>query len=235
MSTFHFKQFSVKQSSTAMKVGTDSMLLGSLSYHKDPKRILDVGTGTGVLALMMAQRFPMALVRAVEIEESAFTEAKLNIEVSPFSKRVDVEHCDFLNFEFEAKFDLIISNPPYFVNSLKNDSLAKSAARHADSLDAENFLRKAAQLLAKDGVVDVIIPYDLTELWETAARSNELFVNRKIVIQGKSSTPVNRIIVSFGASLKPCKSSSFIIREDDNSYSSSYVELTKEFHDRVPK
>ena len=143
MSTFQFKHFSIKQADSAMKVGTDAMLLGAMVGSSDPSEILDVGAGTGVIALMMAQRFDQARVDAVEIDNAAFEEAKGNITASVFKDRMSIFYCDFLEFNTTKKYDLIVSNPPYFMNSLKNSDRSKTLARHADDLSAHQFLTKS--------------------------------------------------------------------------------------------
>lgn len=235
MSTFQFKHFAIKQSVSAMKVGTDAMLLGSMAGQSGLLRILDVGTGTGVIALMLAQRFTDALISAVEIERSAYEEARGNIASSSFSDRVNISHCDFIDYEPKEKYDLIVSNPPFFVNSLKNAEQSKILARHADHLSASQFLKKAIGLLEVEGSVQVIIPNDLVSSWEAAGFDVGLSLTQKTMIQGKPSTEVNRAILTFDRRPSEQIVDLFIIRNDDNTYSEDYIKLTSEFHDRIPK
>ncbi len=235
MSTFQFKYFSIKQADSAMKVGTDAMLLGSMAGSYDPSDILDVGTGTGVIALMVAQRFVQARVEAVEIDKAAFKEALGNVEASAFKDRMNVFCSDFLKFNTTNKYDLIVSNPPYFMNSLKNSDRSKSLARHADDLNAHQFLTKSVELLKNQGQIQVIIPVDLAPSWETAGLDCGLHINHMIEIKGKPSTEVNRAILTFEQELRERKKDLFTVRNDDSSYSEAYVELTSEFHDRIPR
>ncbi|MFZ9027777.1 MAG: tRNA1(Val) (adenine(37)-N6)-methyltransferase [Crocinitomicaceae bacterium] len=235
MSTFEFKHFTIKQEASAMKVGTDAMLLGSMAGHPNPSKILDVGAGTGVIALMMAQRFDMAKVDAVEIDPSAFEELKGNVGASIFKDRVNVFFSDFLKFKTTSKFDLIVSNPPYFMNSLKNSDRSKSLARHADGLSAIQFLSKSTELLNNDGRIQIVIPFDLVSSWEAAGLECGLYINQITEIKGKPSTAVNRAILTFEQKSLQRIKDLFTVRNDDNSYSDEYIKLTSEFHDRIPR
>lgn len=235
MSTFQFKHFSIKQAVSAMKVGTDAMLLGSMAGSSDPSQVLDVGTGTGVIALMMAQRFDQARVDAVEIDSAAFEEAKGNVETSIFKHRMNIIRSDFLEFSTTKKYDLIVSNPPYFMNSLKNSDRSKTLARHADDLSAHQFLTKSFELLENGGQVQVIIPFDLVPSWESAGLESGLFINHIVEVKGKPSTEVNRAILTFGRESRERTEDLFTVRNNDNTYSEEYIELTSEFHDRIPR
>lgn len=235
MSTFQFKHFSIKQADSAMKVGTDAMLLGSMAGSSDPSQILDVGTGTGVIALMMAQRFDQARVDAVEIDRAAFQEAKGNVTASTFKDRMNVFSSNFLEFNSREKYDLIVSNPPYFINSLKNSDPSKSLARHADDLSAHQFLAKSFELLEKVGQVQVIMPFELVPNWESAGLKCGLYINHIIEVKGKPSATVNRAILTFEREVRERAKDLFTVRNDDNSYSEAYIELTSEFHDRIPR
>lgn len=235
MSTFHFKHFKIEQSASAMKVGTDAMLLGAMASHPDPSRILDVGTGTGVIALMLAQRYTNASIEAVEIEEAAFEEASQNIQESIFRDRVNSCLFNFIEYQSKFKFDLIVSNPPYFLNSLKNTNEHKTLARHADDLRAAEFLTKAVDLLESNGRVQVIIPNDLFSDWDKAGRDCGLYINQITEVKGKPTTKVNRVILTFEPISSERMIDSFVVRNNDNSYGEDYLKLTSEFHDRIPR
>ena len=159
MSTFQFKHFSVSQANTTMKVGTDAMLLGSSVDDERPSSILDIGTGTGVIALMLAQRFAEAKVIGLEIDDDACQEAKANFEQSPWGNRLEAIHGDILNIQFDDKFDLIVSNPPYYENSLISENERTSRAKHAEFLPVNNLLRKVASILTENGSFWVVITY----------------------------------------------------------------------------
>jgi tRNA1Val (adenine37-N6)-methyltransferase len=148
---FKFKKFEVDQTGCAMRINTDGVLLGAIATKNNALSILDIGTGTGVIALMMAQRFPEAMVDAVEIDESAALAAGKNAGCSSFSERVKVMHTAIEEYTSDKRYDLVVSNPPYFVNDLKNPEYRKGVARHAEAVFFEDMLRSVNQLLSKDG------------------------------------------------------------------------------------
>ena len=233
MSTFQFKYFSVSQSDTTMKVGTDAMLLGSLvSIANQPKTILDIGTGTGVIALMLTQRFRDAKVTGLEIDESACREAKFNFENSIWKERLTAINEDILNVDSLEKFNLIVSNPPYYENSLLSDNDRTSRAKHAEFLPVHSLLQKVSKLLAEDGSFWVIVPAENDSTWIEKARKNDLYLQQSISIIGKEGQGEKRRILAFGQAESSIESSRLTVREVNNKYTSEYIELTKEFHDR---
>ena len=158
MAGFKFKQFAVEQDDVAMKVGTDGVLLGAWANTDNAKRILDIGTGTGVIALQMAQRNPVAQIHAVEIDETAAHRARANFDLSPWAERMNVEQTAVQEFSPAEKFDLIVSNPPYFVDSLLPPDAKRSTARHTHDLSFEELDSAVCQLLADDGLFALILP-----------------------------------------------------------------------------
>lgn len=154
---FRFKQFVIHQEGCAMKVGTDGVLLGA--WAQGGKRILDIGTGTGILALMMAQRFPDASITAIDIDNDAFRQAEENIANSPFADRINVVHSSLQNFPNEM-FDCIVSNPPFFEDSLLCPDEQRSLARHTASLSFRELILCSSQLLTDNGVMSMIVPTD---------------------------------------------------------------------------
>jgi len=157
-SIFKFKQFEVDQSGCAMKINTDGVMLGAIATQADVKNVLDIGTGTGVIGLMLAQRFPAARIDAVEIDEQAAKAAAKNGVHSPFASRFNVIHSAIENYKTSEKYDLIVSNPPYFVNDLKNPEHRKGIARHADLLFFEQMIQRVAKLLRVKGSFWFILP-----------------------------------------------------------------------------
>lgn len=157
---FRFKQFTIHQTDSAMKVGTDGVLLGSWhAIDGHPANILDIGTGTGLIALMLAQRFESAHVTGIEIDSNAAAEAKRNAEASPFAERIKIINAAFQDYLPSAQtFDLIVSNPPYFCNALENPDVARATARHASSLSFRCLLNGTMQLLNDNGRLAVILP-----------------------------------------------------------------------------
>lgn len=164
---FQYKNFTVSQEHAAMKVGTDSDLLGTLSVGGD--RILDIGTGTGVLSLMLAQRYPQARITAIEIDENAIMDARKNFQESPFSDRIVLHHQSFQDYLKESQeagkglFDAIVCNPPYFDRSLENPDIGRTRARHTSSLPFPVLIDGAYRLLEDEGCFSVCIPLEVLE------------------------------------------------------------------------
>lgn len=236
MSVFRFKQFEVKQEHSAMKVGTDAMLLGSLIQADRPRNVLDVGTGTGVLALMMAQNFSEARITGIEVDEASASEAASNFQNSSWADRLDIIQADFLTFNADQKFDLIVSNPPYYQSRLENQNSRKAQARHESALPMADMVRKVTELLTDDGTFWVIVPSEVHELWIESAVENGLSCATKISIQGKKGGEVKRNVLEFrrGAHLDSARCAmnrmELTIRNIDGTYTDQYIELTEEFH-----
>lgn len=229
MSTFRFRHFTVHQSNAAMKVGTDSMLLGSLCTFDRPQRILDIGTGTGVLALMTAQRFPEAHITGVELDPLAATDARLNIAASPWKERLEVVETDVRSFLPEQLFDGIVSNPPYFVQSSKSLSNERNRARHTDELPFGDLMSCCAQWLSETGTAWIIVPHEAAEILVRIGQQNGLHLLRRIFIDGKPGKTV-RAILCFGKRAGELKEERFTVRGEDGTYSDAYIELTRDFH-----
>jgi len=233
MSTFHFKHFSVSQANATMKVGTDAMLLGSLvSLDDQPSTVLDIGTGTGVLALMITQRSKDAIVMALEIDEDACREAEDNFSSSAWSNRLVSIEEDILEIEFDDQFDLIISNPPYYENSLISENDRTSRAKHAEFLPVDLLVEKVDELLTDEGSFWVIIPSENKNTWIDQAQKNDLYVQQSISIIGKEGQGEKRLVLAFGREKIPVSSTQLTVRDKNGNYSAAYIELTKEFHDR---
>jgi tRNA1Val (adenine37-N6)-methyltransferase len=215
-----------------MKVNTDGVLLGSWVAVDNPELILDIGTGTGVIALMMAQR-SQASIHALEIEDNACRQAIYNVETSPWKQRVQVIPGDFCSYPQKCrhKYDLIISNPPYFSNSLKNLDAAKRLARHNDTLPFSSMLKGVNSLLADNGIFAVILPHNTNE-FENEACINGLKCSRRLKVRSFPDKPVIRELLEFKRI--PKVSSEFIqelpIFIRPSIYSSPYMELTKDFY-----
>lgn len=231
MSIFNFKHFSVSQEKSAMKIGTDAIVFGSVINVENHTHALDIGTGTGVLALMLVQRNEHIKIDALEINQLAFEEAKDNIKNSPFSDRIEVLYGDFTSFQFSKKYDLIFTNPPFFENSSKTDDIQRNQARHSDSLPLETLFTKSKELLSTDGVLYVILPAKTIDHYLSYCESAGLFPIEIIQVFGKRDR-LTRKIVAF--KLFPSKTfhHKLIIRADSGKYTKEYIELTKEFHDR---
>ena len=213
-----------------MKVGTDAMLLGSMVYAADPESILDIGSGTGVLALMMAQRFPKAQIEAVEVDEIAVEECRLNFDSSPWADRLTIYQEDILCFQ-EGEYDLIVSNPPYYQNTLENEDSRKARARHSAHLPPSHLLCKIAELLSEEGTAWLIVPREDSEQWMQRANDLGLHCKTHVGIFGKEvQDQAIRSILSFARQNCEARHSQFIIRNSEGGYTNEYIELTKEFH-----
>lgn len=232
MPVFQFKHFRVHQDHAALKVGTDSMLLGSLCHWDNPKRLLDIGTGTGVLALMCAQQFDFKEIIGLEISEQALIDAGINAKANPFPAKIKIIDQAVQKFHPEETFDAIISNPPFFENSQKNPSEHKSLARHTESLSFQDLIQSIARLLTPEGKAWLIIPFDSQDNILQLAKNTNLFPADLITVYGKPNKPT-RIILSLSKQNSEVQASSICIRTENGSYTDEYKALTKEFHDRA--
>ena len=195
-SYFKFKQFTIEQSDCAMKVGTDGCLLGGWLNCGESERVLDIGCGTGLIAIMAAQRCN-ALITGIEIDRKAAMQARINADNSPWGERIEIINGDLLEYDCDTRFDCIVSNPPYFVNSLKCDDTSRTLARHSDSLDSNVFFKKCAGLLSDNGCVSIVIPCDIMREWETAAAEQNLYPTRITFIKTTPRKAPKRVLIEF--------------------------------------
>ncbi|MFA5768458.1 MAG: methyltransferase [Bacteroidales bacterium] len=237
MEPFLFKQFSVHHERSSMHVNTDSVVLGAWanSNVQKPSRILDIGTGCGILALMMAQRFPGAVIDAVDIDDESAGEAAENALHSPWSGRINVSRADFRFFMPPAPYDLIITNPPYFSRSLLPKNKRRIVARHSnpDSLSLKMLAEGVSRMLAPQGVFAVILPEEGATAFLEEARSVEkpMFPHRITRVFTRSGKPALRMLVQTGNTEKlPVREDLTIYENNGNSYSAQYVQLVKGFY-----
>lgn len=194
-SYFQFKQFTVYHDLCAMKVGTDGVLLGATA--EGGGRILDIGTGTGLIALMMAQRFPQATVTGIDIDDGAVMQARKNIEASPFAERIIIQQCDIATMGNRHKFDSITCNPPFFENATPCPDKQRSVARHSASLSYSTLMQKASELLTDEGCMSLIIPADCIGRIEEESAYASLFMTKRINIRTTEKKEPKRIILQF--------------------------------------
>ncbi len=230
---FHFKNFSIDDSKSAMKVGTDSVLLGAWSPSGSESRILDIGTGSGILALMMAQRNHKIEIDAIEIDPHASALAQQNAYLSPWSGQIHIFGTSLQAFSEDKEdiYSLIICNPPFFTDSLKAPDKIRSQARHNDTLPVKDLLEIASKLLKKNGEAAFIIPADAFEDWTTKALKVSLYP--LIVTRVKSSInhSPHRVMVVFSRKENPAIiENELCIYRSKNVYSDEYRELTKDFY-----
>ena len=196
---FQFKQFSVKQAQSAMKIGTDSVLLGAWTPLEQPQSILDIGAGTGLLALMLAQRSDAMTIDAMEIDESAYIECTENFEASPWGDRLFCYHASFEEFftEMDEPYDLIISNPPFYPTDYKTPEKARNTARFSDALPPKQLLEGVNRLLAVEGKFSVILPYTESEGFITLAATFGLFPQQITHTRGNAQSELKRSMMLF--------------------------------------
>lgn len=213
---FQFKHFTVFQDGCSMKVGTDGTLLGA--WADGGRQILDIGTGTGLIAMMMAQRFPDSLVDAIDIDEVACTQARENVLASDFADRIRVHHTALQTFDpTEAKrYDAIVCNPPFFENALKNPDRHKSTARHTDSLSYSDLFRSVGRLLSTDeGVFSVIIPSDCRLRFDEEATYAGFYPYQVTAVKTTPRKAPKRYLLSYRLQMKGLpQEDAFVIGDD---------------------
>ena len=229
MAGFRFKQFAVEQDDVAMKVGTDGVLLGAWANSDNAKRMLEIGTGTGVIALQMAQRNPIAHIHAVEIDDTAAKRASANFDLSPWAERLTVEQTAVQEFEPSEKFELIVSNPPYFVDSLLPPDAKRSTARHTHDLTFEELDSAVCRLLDENGRFALILP--VTE-FEKYLALTQLHLVRRCDVCPVEGGAIKRIMGEFAK--QPTTEIEIeniaIERGRRGDYTDDYRALTKDFY-----
>ncbi len=230
-SYFSFKQFTIYQDRCAFKVGTDGVLLGAWADVTGKKSILDIGTGTGLIALMLAQRCESEIT-AIEPDNDSFSQASENFSLSKWSGRIRIENCMLQDFKPEKSgFDLIVSNPPYFIDSLKNPDPVKSNARHNDSLTHSDTLKGAASLLSEDGLLQIILPYDEGNIFVAEAQEHGLYCNSILKIRPVPASETRRMILGFSRKrTKPAERFLTIEKGKRHEFTEEYIRLTKDFY-----
>ncbi|MBW4359202.1 methyltransferase [Flavobacterium sp. NAS39] len=234
MSTFQFKQFSVDQNRCAMKIGTDGVLLGAWTpIEKNPYSILDIGTGTGIIALMLSQRSHAEQIDALEIDEDAYEQAVDNFENSPWSDRLFCFHAGVDEFveEPEDEYDLIVSNPPFYTEDYKSENQQRDLARFADALPFEDLIEAAALLLSENGIFSVIIPYKEEENFIAIAKDYELHPLKITRVKGTPTTEIKRSLLAFSRNESDTiLTNDLIIETARHIYTPEYIALTKDFY-----
>ncbi len=231
---FQFKQFKINQEGSAMKVGTDGVLLGAWADIKNAKSLLDIGTGTGLIAIMLAQRSQHnTIIEAVEIDNSSYQQAAINIADCPWANQIEVFHASFQDFIRQArtKYDAIVSNPPYFINSLKANTDARSAARHADGLPFEDLIEGAKSLLNTNGKFSLILPVTEGDYFIRLARIAGFSLAKRIEILPNPGKPAKRLLIELSLiDAKTNEGQLCIENGERHVYSSEYMKLCKEFY-----
>ncbi|MGB0896177.1 MAG: tRNA1(Val) (adenine(37)-N6)-methyltransferase [Flavobacteriaceae bacterium] len=230
---FQFKQFSVNQDKCAMKIGTDGVLLGSwATINHEPLSVLDIGTGTGLIALMLAQRSYAETIEALEIDDNAYEQAAENFENSPWPDRLFCYHAGFLEFveEIDDEYDLIVSNPPFYTEDYKTDNPQRDIARFNDALPFEHLLYGTSKLLSKNGKAAFIIPFSEEQNFITLAQQFKLVPNRITHVKGTATSKIKRSLLEFSFIKTDLTTSELIIEHSRHEYTQDYINLTKDFY-----
>ncbi|WP_299264511.1 methyltransferase [uncultured Psychrosphaera sp.] len=250
---FCFKQFSIWHQQCAMKVNTDGILLGAWAGVDNTKNILDIGTGTGLIALMLAQRTESLAsafkhssnnqptnISALEIDESAYQQAIFNVKQSPWAERIQVIHHDFLSWQQEQKiepesFDLIVSNPPYFEDSLLSDSQNKNLARHTKHMSFEQLLIAVDNLLTQGGEFNLVLPPEQASKVITLAENMGFTLTKQLLVKTTPKKPISRVLFCLKKEQLPktdetLTTSTLTIRDQEQNYTPEYIDLCKAFY-----
>ena len=226
---FSFKQFTIHQDKTAMKVTTDACILGAYTEVQGVKSVLDIGTGTGLLSLMLAQR-SKAKIDAIEIDENAYNQAITNANQSNFKDTITVYNTSIQDFETDKRYDLIISNPPFFQNHLKSETESRNNSLHTDTLSFADLLSTVLRLLSPNGTFVVLLPVYESSVFEQLATSKELYPQKKLTIRHRKDTKILRIITTFGRIKEEIINEELIIKNPDESYSPDFQVLLKDYY-----
>jgi len=231
---FRFKQFTVHQDGSAMKVGTDGVILGAWASTGDgDERLLDIGTGTGLLALMMAQRCPLSQIDAVEIDGASADQAARNFQDSPWSSRLNIFHTSIQRFTEtgRCKYGRIICNPPYFIDSLKSPDESRTTARHAVSLTHGELITAVKSLLAPKGIFSVIFPYAEANIFIAEAAMGRLYCRKKLNVIPLPGAKVKRVCAEFSFAHDAVEESNLVIENGvRHEYTEEYKALTRDFY-----
>ncbi|MFA5556899.1 MAG: tRNA1(Val) (adenine(37)-N6)-methyltransferase [Flavobacteriaceae bacterium] len=230
---FRFKQFSVKQDKAAMKVGTDGVLLGCWTpLANNPYSILDIGAGTGLVALMLAQRSLAEQIDALEIEENAYEQAVENFEESPWNDRLFCYHAGLDEFveEIDDKYDVIVCNPPFFESNNQIKNQARETARFYEVLSFEELIEGASVLLSDRGVFSVIIPFEEEEKFISMAKKFDLFPFKITQVKGSPSSKFKRSLIAFSKKEKEITKDRLVIEIERHHYTPEFTELVKDFY-----
>jgi tRNA1Val (adenine37-N6)-methyltransferase len=233
MSVFRFKQFEIAHDKSIFKTGTDAVLLGAwVPVPPNCKYILDIGSGCGIVSLMLAQRSD-AMITGVDIDKSSIEEARENADKSPWKNRINFKHISVQNFctsKSKHAFDLIVSNPPFFANSLKSPVQARNISRHTDTLTFEDLILSVKQCLSISGIFGIIIPVTVTKIIQEQCKNQGLFCTAILQVQPVEYKAINRHILLFAQEEKQIQIQNLIIRNTSNEYTNNYRSLTKDFY-----
>ena len=233
---FRFKEFIIQQDKTAMKVGTDGVLLGAwCSVDNYPDSVLDIGSGTGIISLMIAQRSDAVTIDAVEVDENAYEQTVANFEESDWGDRLYCYNATFQEFademaEEEEKYDLIVSNPPFYTDEFETKNEARNKARFTSSLSFEELIKGVAKILSLEGKFEIILPFKEEVDFIGLAKKYNLFLNKVCRVKGSLSSEIKRSLLSFSFQESTILEDELIIEITRHNYTEDYINLTKDFY-----
>lgn len=228
---FRFKRFTVEHDRSSMKVGVDGVSLACWANVAQSRRILDVGTGCGVIALICAQRSPEAFVEGIDIDSSSVEEAANNFRNSPFGERLEAKCVDFISMPADAKWDHIVSNPPFFDSGMSSAESARIAARHQLLLNIESLLEKAAGLLSDAGRLSVVLPTDMLPRLKNAAEKNGLQLSRLTYVKGHPNARAKRILAELSvSSVSAASEDELVMMDSEGNPTEHYRRLCADFY-----
>ena len=230
---FQFKQFTINQDICAMKIGTDGVLLGAwTSLKKNPKTILDIGAGTGIIALQLAQRSKAEIIDAIEIEDNAYEQTVENFENSPWSDRLFCYHTSLEEFvnEIESTYELIVSNPPFYNDDFQSNNMARNTARFTTALTFKKLISSVTKLLSKEGLFSTIIPFKEEQEFISIAKNNNLYVNTICRVKGTPTSKIKRSLLKFSFLKTKIEITDLIIENRRHDFTKAYISLVKDFY-----
>jgi tRNA1Val (adenine37-N6)-methyltransferase len=228
---FKFKKFILYHQKSTLKVGTDAILLGAWAFTENAEKILDIGCGCGIITLMLAQR-SNATIDAVEIDFNSTEEAKRNAEISEWKNRINIQNISFQDFIKDKKevYDLIVSNPPYFSNSLKSNDLNRNLAKHNDSLSYKELASGISKLLKTNGKATIILSKSESKTFKNIALENGLYCNKEMEVFPKTGLKSNRLLMQFEKQKLEPEIKKISILDSNNKHTTEFINLCKDFY-----
>ncbi|WP_024994800.1 tRNA1(Val) (adenine(37)-N6)-methyltransferase [Phocaeicola paurosaccharolyticus] len=226
---FKFKQFTIHQERCAMKVGTDGVLIAAWANFDNARTILDVGCGTGLISIIAAQRNPYARITGVDIDSDAVEQAAQNAYDTEWRERIEIINSDFCLFD-NVRYDVIVSNPPYFTEQIKSPDKSRSIARSCDTLDYKRLIEKSAEILNESGRLSIILPYNYYEEVIEHGINNKLYPERVAKVYPLPDSNVKRVMVELSRDQKDTVYEDIVIEKSRHNYSDEYIKLTKDFY-----
>ena len=227
---FKFKQFTIFHDRCGMKVGTDGVLLGAWVNVENVQRILDVGTGSGLISLQIAQRNKNTKLVAIEIDKETANQALENVDASPWRNRIQIICKNFRYYDDIEKFDAIVSNPPYFIDALRSLDIKRRLARHVEELNYNLLFQHSKSLLNPQGAISIIIPSELERLVLNTAWEYDFYLSRRTNVYTSPLKPCRRILFEFKNQQAKCEVNELYIKDGEGKYSDEYVALTHDFY-----